>query len=285
MADSLKVILDRFEMLLRYIAPGLAAMFILVLLESSAPHSLNQVKLWKLAASSPWLALLAASLVGVTIYVFHTLLVHRILIWPCVVRRARDTQECEDALLAFLWHAMCSPCAWICDAVVRICRWLAHRSNEGESDTNEEPAISETMWDLDVQRWLRRGCPEGNPRRTLQRELDMWASLIKYLYGVSYSLIFVPVGYVLHVSEMTLWGWLLMIAGVWGLIGAFLSLGIWSFVLVSASVLGFIAVTLAGSPTGIYLLVIAGVLGFIGAVYSDYRIARAEFWVADQYHL
>jgi hypothetical protein len=75
------------------------------------------------------------------------------------------------------------------------------------------------MYDIDDQRWRRRG--SGDKRiQAIQRELDMWGAMLNFLYCSGYTIIVVTlvaywiVGDVNHFSAMLGLGLMLSVCGM-----------------------------------------------------------------------
>lgn len=155
MKDAVDVIdrlLARLGTLLRYAAPGFAALFVIAWLIPNSHDFFDR---------DSNVLVVAGSLLGVTIYGLHTNLSLPII--RCLVLSAR--YKLNDG-----WKHQ------------NRCLRLRQRRSFAKK----------TAAQLDLQRWLRR-VSDSKDVKAIQDELDKWGAMLNFLYGLSLSMLLIPI--------------------------------------------------------------------------------------------
>jgi hypothetical protein len=168
MGELIAKLLSGLGAILRYIAPGFVALLVAIWVDKCFEP-------FKTAGYGA--ILVGASLAGFFIYSIHTGFLVRPL-WCLIV----------------LLHKKC-----------KHLECLNECSQLYEED--KEESAWKIMWELDTQRWKRRG--SGDKKiKAVQRELDKWSELLNFLYCSGYATIFVPILIKCFRSEHTEEYWL-----------------------------------------------------------------------------
>lgn len=122
--ELIKVILDRFGAILRYIAPGFTALFVIYFLYVGRNVSQNK----PIVDYPDWLIAGGAALAGVWIYALHICVIVRILWLPII-----------------LWILRCTPCSYL-------------------NNNQRKERIFSLQVKLDEARWTRRGAKKDIQR-------------------------------------------------------------------------------------------------------------------------
>jgi len=156
MSEITESVLSRLDAVLRYIAPGFVALFVVVAVQNGLDsHWTNAF------GGSVWPAVLLAALLGVMVYSIHTSIIVRV-IWFVIV----------------LFHRIL-PWSW----------WIPERF---QRDFQTKMSTGRVMFDLDTERWQRRASDDREVK-AVQGELNKWAAMLNYLYCSSYPAILLPI--------------------------------------------------------------------------------------------
>ena len=206
-ADAIDRLLSHLGTLLRYVAPGFAALWVIAVLY---PKTKAQCFL---SSGSPAVVVLGM-LLGATIYGVTTAVPRRIWWFLIVALRLFLKRICD-------WLRKKEKCKWIRNLLTKEkCKRLCDLIKKEKCKlilnlfTKEKckfilcrcyriityllvmwKLVCSKMWELDEQRWLRR-VSKSPKMKGLQDEMDKWAAMQNFLYCLSHTMILIP-----------LWAW------------------------------------------------------------------------------
>jgi len=134
----------------------------------------------------PWAVVIGAILLGIAIYAVNSAVLVPVIWWRF-----------------FVWQYRVRRYPWI------------------PSEYKNYP-VSDLMYNLVTQRWLRRASKNRNVK-CIQNELDKWSAMLNYLYCSSYPIIVVAICLKIQESKFTLKFWIILLVGLFLLFCALIS--------------------------------------------------------------